>query len=186
MYNWNRMPPPRRVSSVLKRLSHNLLETRLLNVILIRHAESTNNTLSHTPLAGEVKRLRESDCGLSERGKLQLQYLHNFVKDRHWREVYHSKTKIYSSPMLRCLETTFSITSAMHLSSSCLPTVCVHPNLFEYGGCYTYSDDRSTQAHPGLNQIDVESRYHGFKCLEGVVIYIKTQSCYIIPVICLF
>jgi hypothetical protein len=153
-----------------------LSSTRILNVILVRHAESTNNTLNHTPLGtcvnsdplSATKRSRESDCGLSDRGKLQLQHLHNFVKEKHWRDVYHSKTKIFSSPMLRCLETTASITTAIHATSNCLPNVSVHPNLFEYGGCYSYGDDRSTQASPGLSQTEVEGRYAGYKCLEGI------------------
>jgi hypothetical protein len=70
--------------------------------------------------------------------------------------------------MLRCLETTASITTAIHATSNCLPNVSVHPNLFEYGGCYSYGDDRSAQALPGLSQSEVEGRYAGYKCLEGI------------------
>ena len=82
---------------------------RLLDIVLIRHAESTNNVLNYNRSDQNWAMSRESDCGVSQNGKEQIKLLHKYISGG--KDIYSPKTTVYSSPMRRCLEKATSFTT---------------------------------------------------------------------------
>lgn len=152
--------------------------TKKLDLFLVRHAESTNNVLNGTlkgskNLEKDLMYARQADCGISPRGKEQLQQLTAYIKSGGWNMILNNRpTTFYSSPMLRCLETAHALTSGMNASNNSLENaviVNVKKDLYEVGGCYGL--DESGQVNVGLcgsTSAEIEKNYSNFKCLPGM------------------
>jgi hypothetical protein len=152
---------------------------RKIDLILIRHAESTNNTLHNSiqtlPIP-DWKNKRQADCDLSFRGKEQIKYLNQFTQNGGWGNLLPSSPVYYSSPMKRCLETMNAITSSCSSTSSSTisdpspPQVNVISNLYEFGGCYRIEDDKVVTL-PGLTKSEIETNYSNFLCGPGLFLH---------------
>lgn len=149
-----------------------------LNVYFIRHADSYNNGLyqiirselgdvSDDVLEKEEAKRREPDCGISSKGERQLELLKEYISNGGW--TFANKCRVFSSPMSRCLITASAIASALPGTQ----TVEVRRNLFETGGCFTYSHDEATNSSvpiglPGATAAEIEAKYPHFHCEAGM------------------
>ena len=141
------------------------------NLILVRHAESTNNCLfdkikeehkgkeiDEETLDREECQRREADCGLSEKGLLQAKKLGNFFNYNFQRESRSSIVKdvleykdnwgLYSSPMKRCLMTCQQISIGLNNKK-----VSVIPNVYESSGCYKYTIKGQIETSKGYSGV---------------------------------
>jgi hypothetical protein len=142
----------------------NIEIARKLDVILIRHAESTNNILHSYPQPDPSWRSkREADCGISQKGSQQLNHLSEFVRNGQWDSLLPSQAMYFCSPMKRCLQTMNAITSSLQTT----PEVLVRPNMYEFGGCYNMEEEKVI-TQTGMNKSQVESLYDGFHCPPGL------------------
>jgi broad specificity phosphatase PhoE len=177
------------LKSVQRSLSskRNIDLVRKLDLLLIRHAESTNNTLHNSSssiesvaAAGDWRKKRQADCELSLRGKEQTKYLNQYAQSGGWGQLLPSPPVYYSSPMKRCLETMNAITSSLLPSPqggpsqpqqqqliTSAPQVNVIPNLYEFGGCYQIEDEQVITL-PGMTKAQIESTYQNFHCGPGL------------------
>lgn len=131
---------------------------RKLDLLFIRHAESTNNILHSYPQSDpNWKNKREADCGLSRKGLQQLECLGDYVKSGQWDTMLPSPAVYYCSPMKRCLETMNSITSSLPHTTTTTTTapqqrVEVQSRMYEFGGCYRVKDDQII-GETGMNNV---------------------------------
>lgn len=149
-----------------------------LDVIFVRHAESSNNKLYEKirsdlgPNATieeidreELKR-RHPDCGLSELGVIQKQLLQEYASKNGWEvDAIPEDFKgweVHSSPMKRCLLTAGAIANAFGKN------VIVNPMLHEAGGSFHASPDGSIMITPGATAREIEEEYPGYICLPGM------------------
>ncbi|MBM3601899.1 MAG: histidine phosphatase family protein [Alphaproteobacteria bacterium] len=149
-----------------------------VDLILVRHAESTNNMLydvirtqhgaqvSETAFMHEEARARHPDPGLSERGLRQLEHLQSYQ----WHDYFlktgaFPKCKVFSSPMRRCLQTAQAI--GISLQSCMDGPITVHPSLFEEGGCYHRQADGTPVGLPGSTWCDISAQFPDFDCLQA-------------------
>lgn len=149
-----------------------------VDLILVRHAKSTNNMLydvirtqhgaqvSETAFMHEEARARHPDPGLSERGLRQLEHLQSYQ----WHDYFlktgaFPKCKVFSSPMRRCLQTAQAI--GISLQSCMDGPITVHPSLFEEGGCYHRQADGTPVGLPGSTWCDISAQFPDFDCLQA-------------------
>lgn len=133
-----------------------------IDILFIRHAESTNNILHSTPQTDiNWRNKRKADCDLSLKGQEQIQLLNKYVQNQLFFNLIKSKPIFYTSPMKRCLDTSYSIVSA-------IPNTIVHvqPKMYEFGGCY-HMDGEKVITATGMNKNQIESNYPGYICPEG-------------------
>lgn len=140
-----------------------------INLVLVRHAESTNNTIHSGPVDLSWRTKRKADCELSDKGKQQTQFLTEYLKssseNNKLNHLINEQSVFYSSPMKRCLETTLSIVSALPSST----TVNIKSNMFEFGGCYSNDVERII-TQTGMTKHEIESNYPNYVCGEGLFV----------------
>lgn len=155
-----------------------MLTVKSFELILIRHAESSNNVLSRTifdQLGADVDhktfeyqddRLRHPDSDLSTRGSEQVIELERFVESGKFENTFNLNFEnmvVYCSPMLRCLKTCHGLVRGFKGSS----TVYVNPILHESGGCYVKLGDDS-KGMPGLKRSEIEISFRNFMCDSAI------------------
>lgn len=150
-----------------------MIPVKAFELLIIRHAESSNNVLSRTIFdqLGEVDHkefecqehlLRQPDSDLSSRGEEQVLELQNFVASGKFSCTFNiniEKLSIYCSPMVRCLKTCAGFVRGTNQPA----VVIVNPKLHESGGCYIKFDNDS-EGRPGLKRSEIESEYPNFIC----------------------
>lgn len=145
-----------------------------LDIILVRHAESYNNTLyneirrdlgeniSDKEFVAEENKRRQADSTLSNRGFIQVNKQKEYLQNNNWNHLINNNNKhkwiIYSSPMKRCLLTSQGISEGLNIS------VMVDPKLYEIGGCY----NEKLEGLCGINENEIKSLYNNFNCLPGM------------------
>lgn len=149
-------------------MSFSLIKTS--NVFFVRHAESFNNcifesiyskygkNISEEKLLEEEGKLRQPDCDLSERGKLQAKKLGEFIQRGGFHSISSMITdsdefEIFSSPMRRTLLTAEQISLGMNNVD-----VTVMSNLYESSGCYKYVSPTETIGIRGKNANNILSK----------------------------
>ena len=106
-----------------------------LNVILIRHAESSNNVLNDIYIDEEYDAIRQPDPDLSDHGRLQATYLgrHLAANPRLYNISNSNNNSVYCSAMHRALKTADFIGKEIGVSCE------VWPDIFEIEGCHKKS-----------------------------------------------
>lgn len=148
------------------------------NIILVRHAQSSNNciyetvrekfgdSLSAEQYEDELNKLHSPDPNLSSRGYNQAAALGNYLQLGSLPTLKQSeKWVVYSSPMRRCLMTAQHVARGFPTDSS---KVLVHPLFFESDGCFRPMDDGTTIGLPGATAAEVETEFPNFSCLNGM------------------
>jgi len=121
-----------------------------MNLYLVRHGQSFNNTLPD----GEG---RVADPPLTEKGEQQAPLVAQFLASGEGKDPYRSEgpaagfgiTKLYTSAHLRCLQTSEPIAEALDLDPEIW--VDVHEE------CGIWMDGHDTM--PGLNRSDISARF---------------------------
>jgi broad specificity phosphatase PhoE len=132
-----------------------------MEIYLIRHGESANNALADA-------RQRVCDPPLTERGREQARRVAERLKSLDWAYPSSSRTsgmaltRLYSSPMLRSLETAEAIRQATGL------TPHVWLDLHEHGGIWLdYGDGRGPIGLAGMGRSEMQGRFPHFVLPEG-------------------
>ena len=122
-----------------------------VRLLLIRHAESANNA-SWTGDAAAFFRLRSADPDLTERGREQATRL-----AAHLEHVGDEPHELITSPLLRALQTTAPISSALQFPSR------VWVDVHELGGVFTGDpgEPASIRPQPGLSRAAIEAEVPG-------------------------
>ena len=134
-----------------------------MELYLIRHGESFNNVQTDP-------RQRVCDPPLTDRGRQQAQGVAERLSDVAWAHPAADSeaprpqlTRLYTSPMLRTLETTEAIRQTTGLT----PHVWI--DLHEHGGIWLdYGDDRGPVGLPGLNGSEMATRFPHFVLPESI------------------
>ena len=155
-----------------------------MRVLIVRHGESENNlmtdSLAARGLAGdayqqELLRLHQSDPSLTAKGRQEAQQLADF-----YAPIFAESGRrchVFTSPFLRCCETTQPLASRLGASAE----VTCHPDLHENGGVHAVVelpdgklafDDRplrsrgppGARGHAGkcMSAADIQSRFPGY------------------------
>jgi 2,3-bisphosphoglycerate-dependent phosphoglycerate mutase len=142
-----------------------VLESNLMQLYIIRHAQSTNNALAD-------QRYRVSDPLLTETGLRQAELLADHLARGSGRftpgtnpagGTGYGITRIYCSPMRRTLQTARPVYQALGLA----PEIWVE--IHEYGGIWLeHNDDRGIRGYPGLTRSEIEAELPGCVLPEGV------------------
>jgi broad specificity phosphatase PhoE len=149
------------------------------NLFFIRHAESFNNCLyeqvwaklgrdiSDEVLLAEEAKIRQADCGVSDRGMQQLEKLQEFAKNHGFSTYVKDSTckwEVFSSPMKRCLITTSKLCKDM----PDLASIQVNPSLHESCGCFDMINESESIGVKGYTASEVETLFPGFRCMSGM------------------
>lgn len=133
-----------------------------MEIYLIRHGESTNNALSDA-------RQRICDPPLTERGQQQARRVAERLQSLEWAQPQKvgnnaaRLTHLYTSPMLRSLETAEAIRQATGL----IPHVWL--DLHEHGGIWLdYGDGRGPMGLPGMAGSEMQERFPHFILPAGL------------------
>eukprot|EP01065_Artemidia_motanka_P030087 TRINITY_DN360_c0_g4_i1.p1 TRINITY_DN360_c0_g4~~TRINITY_DN360_c0_g4_i1.p1 ORF type:complete len:291 (+),score=108.62 TRINITY_DN360_c0_g4_i1:65-874(+) len=136
--------------------------TRLL---LVRHAESQNNVTLERLRAKNLPdfedvwmRSREDDPPCSGRGVEEAEALAKYLAPVLGRE---PRVVVYTSPLLRCLQTAAPLCREMGLRAA------VRPDLYENGGVYTVAQDaagKTIRSGPGrsMSRSEIGERFPSF------------------------
>lgn len=147
--------------------------TDALNVIFVRHAESTNNVLAEeirvqygaSPYQPETEakkvydHSRDEDPDLSLIGVRQLQNIpeHPYFRFIQLKRLASRKrVQIYCSPMLRALKTAKAVSSFIGIDN-----VKVTPSVCEKGGIFV-TDDGTSILRDGLTRDEIQSMFPTF------------------------
>jgi 2,3-bisphosphoglycerate-dependent phosphoglycerate mutase len=114
----------------------------MTRVLLIRHAQSQNNSLPESQ--------RVCDPGLTCLGYRQAAATANVL-------AIHSIANLFCSPFLRSLETTRLIAEATGLRPE------IRSDLFEQGGCYSGYLPGEEKGEPGMGRTQLATRYEGWQ-----------------------
>jgi broad specificity phosphatase PhoE len=142
-----------------------------MELFIIRHGQSTNNVSMIYDA-----RDREADPPLTELGQKQAakvaDYLAKAQNFDHWvdrraedRETMEGFgiTRLYVSPMLRTLQTSFPISKALGMPAE------VWPDLHEHGGLHIdWGDERGVQGFPGLGRAAILEQFPGYVLPETI------------------
>jgi len=151
-----------------------VLECRLMQLYIIRHAESTNNALAD-------QRYRVADPLLTETGLRQAEILAQHLAHGNGRfpnemglrtpsnnpagasgEGY-GITRLYCSPMRRALQTAAPVSRALGLK----PEIWIE--IHEYGGIWLdHGDAGGIRGYPGITRAEIEAEFPGYEAPEGV------------------
>jgi len=160
----------------------------MLDIVLIRHAESFNNAIyaqirdalgleySEEAFEAEEKKLRKADPDLSTRGQRQASLLGTYFAQQGglsstFGVPSETEWSVYSSPMDRCLKTSEQIARS-------LPDIRVNVrgDLYESGGCFENQVPEvegascTTIGKPGRTAVQVEAEYGAsFSCVPGLM-----------------
>ena len=140
---------------------------------LIRHGQSQNNAFaaeSKTNATGEVP--RTSDPSLTRAGYAQADCVARYlaqeadktdVRDGTHVENGHGIDKLYTSAMLRALETTAPISDALGLT----PEIWL--DVHEEGGIWLdHRDGRGPIGYPGMTRTAIEAKFPGFALPDSI------------------
>ncbi len=142
-------------------------------VYFIRHAQSANNLLYERTHGDEG---RDPDPELTDYGRRQLDFVARFfaedagpppaTRDARIRDVGGVRlTHLYTSPMVRAMETAAAIAGATGLRP------VVWPDLHEEGGVWTRDPDTGERIGlPGPDRAFFEARYPHFVLPEGFAV----------------
>lgn len=122
-----------------------------MKLIFIRHGEDYNSILPYNTHTRQWEG-RTPDPPLTQTGFYQSVSLGHYLKGHSDIEV------IYTSPMLRALETTWACVAA----PLDVP-VFVHPELFEQGGLWNYGDKDGVFTYPGYEVLRMDKKFPKFK-----------------------
>ncbi|MFP6678319.1 MAG: histidine phosphatase family protein [Pirellulaceae bacterium] len=114
----------------------------LMELFLIRHAQSANNALPETE--------RVEDPGLTDLGVEQARCLAEWLPTL-------GLTQLITSPFRRTLLTAKAISKSTGLTPS------VRVDLHEVGGCYRGYSPGCWQGRPGMNRREIEAAFSGFE-----------------------
>jgi broad specificity phosphatase PhoE len=135
-----------------------------MELYLIRHGQSLNNAMN------ETLRQRVCDPPLTELGGQQARLAAERLRSLDWArppswdsEDGSRLTRLYTSPMLRALETAEAIRQATEL------TPHVWTDLHEHGGIWLdYNDGRGQVGLPGMGRSEMQERFPHFVLPEGL------------------
>jgi broad specificity phosphatase PhoE len=147
-----------------------------IDVIFIRHGESSNNvtyetvrqkfgeSLSAEEQELEIKKLHNPDCALSAKGIAQIEKLKEFIASGGFSSMisHPEDWKLYTSPMNRCLLSSHEVGTAFRKRTT------VVPFLFESDGCYESLPNGETKGLPGFTAKEVHDRFPQHDCLPGM------------------
>lgn len=136
---------------------------RSTDLILIRHAESTNNILSRKSASHE-ELIFDSDCDLSNYGFMQAKQLNSTIKVRggYWPDLATEKWLVYCSPMLRCLRTATVALDGIDKQ------VFVNKHLHEAGGCFSKGVDGEIVGVSGRTTDEIKNIFPNVVCDTGM------------------
>jgi 2,3-bisphosphoglycerate-dependent phosphoglycerate mutase len=144
-----------------------MLESDLMQLYIMRHAQSTNNALAD-------QRYRVADPLLTETGHRQAELLAEHLA--HGRARFtpatnpsrgaggaYGITRLYCSPMRRALQTARPVSQALGLT----PEIWVE--IHEYGGIWLeHADGTGIRGYPGMTRGEIEAELPGCTLPEGV------------------
>ncbi|MGL4648408.1 MAG: histidine phosphatase family protein [Caldilineaceae bacterium] len=135
------------------------------NLLIIRHAESTNNTLAESKDYQTFVATRTHDPAITERGVAQAQQLAQHLASSSQREFSRSEpvypqgygiTRLVASPMLRTLQTAAPVAAALDMP------IEIWTDIFEQGGLFDGNpEDGTLRSFPGLTRNELSARYPG-------------------------
>jgi 2,3-bisphosphoglycerate-dependent phosphoglycerate mutase len=114
----------------------------IMQLLLVRHAQSANNALP--------TELRVHDPGLTETGNLQAEHLADWLQTL-------PLTTLWCSPFRRSLDTTEAIRRRLSI------TPVVHSELFELGGCYSGYEAIGRKGEAGMGRSELLSNYPAYE-----------------------
>ena len=126
-----------------------------MKLLIIRHAESANNSIALNLDYDAYMRSRSADPAITELGVEQTRLLAQHLaatKD------HYGITHLYASPMLRALQTAAPVAAALGLQPE------LWTDIHEHGGIF-HGNPRSDEGvviHPGLCRQDIERDFPGF------------------------
>ena len=134
-----------------------------MELYIIRHGQSTNNLLPDP--TGRV-----CDPPLTALGERQARYVANHLANGarqvhqagNWREIGYRLTKLYTSAMLRSLQTAAPIGAALGMA----PEVWV--DVHEEGGMFLEDDLGRSTGYPGLTRAEISDQFPGFVLPDNV------------------
>ncbi|MBW7883043.1 MAG: histidine phosphatase family protein [Caldilineaceae bacterium] len=138
-----------------------------MRVLLVRHGESTNNQLANQRSYDEYIRNRSHEPELTPAGRQQAEQLAAYMgalqataQDETGRGASVTErpvTAIYTSPMLRAMQTAAPLAGTLGMS----PEVWVE--IHEHGGLFT-GDPRNGEvvSYPGLSRAQIAARFRAF------------------------
>ncbi len=145
----------------------------MTELYLIRHGQSQNNAFAAESKADGLEEApRTADPSLTRAGYAQAKCVAEYlacqvdktdVRDDTAVEDGHGIQRLYTSAMLRALETTAPISDALGLT----PEVWL--DVHEEGGIWLdHGDDRGPVGYPGMTRGEVETQFPGFATPDGI------------------
>jgi 2,3-bisphosphoglycerate-dependent phosphoglycerate mutase len=144
-----------------------MIQSHIMQLYIIRHAQSANNALTD-------QRYRVPDPLLTEVGERQAQMLadHLAHSDGRFPSAIRADgtpgrgdgiTRLYCSPMRRALQTALPVSRALGL----MPEVWIE--IHEYGGVWQdQGDGGGIRGYPGMTRAEMETEFPGFRISAGV------------------
>ena len=127
-----------------------------MRLYLIRHAQSYNNALAD-------QRDRVADPALTDKGEDQARRLADYVAQaQEMPDGPFVIDQLYCSPMLRTLQTSQPLASALGL------TPRIWPEIHEIGGIFLAQDGGSSQGFPGMTRAEINERIPGYEVPDAV------------------
>ena len=139
----------------------------MTELYLIRHGQSQNNAFAAESKANATEETpRTSDPSLTPAGYAQAKWVARYLADEADKtdlrdgtpvEDGHGIDKLYTSAMLRALETTKPIAEALGLA----PEIWL--DVHEEGGIWLdHGDGRGPVGYPGMTRTEIEAQFPGF------------------------
>jgi broad specificity phosphatase PhoE len=136
------------------------------SLLIIRHAESTNNRIAEATAYEEFVATRTYDPEITERGHEQAKALARHLAESTQREFARTQpvypqgygiTRLVASPMIRTLLTATPVAHALGLPLE------VWTDIFEQGGLFEGNpmEGRTLRSYPGSTRAEFESRFPG-------------------------
>lgn len=144
----------------------------MTELYLIRHGQSQNNAFAAEYKASAAETPRTSDPSLTSTGHDQAECVARYlaeesdktdVRDGTVVQDGHGVTRLYTSAMLRALQTTRPIATALGLT----PEVWL--DVHEEGGIWLdEGDGRGAIGYPGMARGEIEARFPGFVLPDSI------------------
>ena len=145
----------------------------MTELYLIRHGQSQNNAFAAESKANATEETpRTSDPSLTSAGYAQAECVATYlaevadktdVRDGTPVEDGHGIQKLYTSAMLRALETTLPIADALDLT----PEIWL--DVHEEGGIWLdHRDGRGAIGYPGMTRTEIGARFPSYRCPDAI------------------
>jgi len=144
-----------------------------MKLFLIRHAESANNRIFNDMDYEKYLEQRAADPPITELGQQQAQQLAHYLERNDPPEQRllrmtlgdgqekplsgYAFTKLYCSPMLRTLQTTWPISQALGMAPE------IWTDIFEFGGLFHGISEGNIVSHPGLTREEITEKFPGYQ-----------------------